>query len=557
MTYNEGYEILEKITVNNGHWTDPRAQSQKKTDGIHDVDAYTALTAQLTSITNMLKNLTFGQEEQQVANTPVQTVLSVQCVCCGGEHIYEHCPHNSESVNYVHNRANPYSNNYNASWRQHPNFSWNSPSLNPPVHKQQGTFNFQPQHHGNSSNSQTHQQSFQNSQPPFQNKPPPQSESSSLEAMIKGLFAHAQAQNQALINQQSAAIRNLETQVSQLAVNQNNRALGTLPSNTEVPKNLGKEHVKVVTLRSGKKLKEKVPKVSAPILTEADATTLVPGKERPVLPLEKQALETTTSVPSRSDFPLLFPEDALKKSQETEVLVTPKLDANISSEPPKGTTKTQGIQDPSCSTPPSKNAIEQMSSYAKFLKDIQSKKKKLTEYETVALTEGCSALLTNSIPPKLKDPGSFTIPCSIGGKEIGKALCDLGASINLMPLSVFNTLGIGEARPTTVTLQLANKSIAYPKGKIEDVLVQVDKFIFSADFIILDFEVDKDIPIILGRPFLATGRTLIDVQKGELTMRLQDQKVTFNVFNSLKYPDYLEECSRIYEIEKMCFEEGI
>ncbi|XP_024961386.1 uncharacterized protein LOC112501873 [Cynara cardunculus var. scolymus] len=466
MTYNEGYEILEKISANNEHWADPRAQSQKKTAGIHDVDAYTALTAQLTSMTNMLKILTFGHGGQQAANTPVPTVLSVQCVCCGGEHSYEHCPHNSESVNYVHNRANPYSNTYNASWRQHLNFSWNSPSLNPPVHKQQGTSNFQPQHHGNSSNSQTHQQSFQNSQPPFQNKPLPHSESSSLEAMIKGLFTHAQAKNQALINQQSAAIRNLETQVSQLALNQNNRALGTLPSNTEVPRDLGKEHVKVVTLRSGKELKEKVPKDSAPILTEADATALVPAKERPVQPLEKKASETTTFAPPRLYFPLLFPEDALKNSKETEVLETPKLDANISSEPPKGTTKTQGIQDPSCSTHPS----------------------------------------------------------------------------------------IGEARPTTVTLKLANKSIAYP---IEDVLVQVDKFIFSADFIILDFEVDKDIPIILGRPYLATGRTLVDVQKGELTMRLQDQKVTFNVFNSLKYPDYLEECSKISEIEKMCLEEGI
>ncbi|XP_024964123.1 uncharacterized protein LOC112504413 [Cynara cardunculus var. scolymus] len=144
-----------------------------------------------------------------------------------------------------------------------------------------------------------------------------------------------------------------------------------------------------------------------------------------------------------------------------------------------------------------------MPSYAKFLKDILSKKKKLTEYETVALTEECSALLTNSIPHKLKDPRSFTIPCSIGGKEIRKAQCDLGAIIKLMPLSVFNTLGIGDARPTTVTLQLANKSIAYPKGKIEDALVQVDKFIFPANFIILYFEADKNIPIILGRPFLA------------------------------------------------------
>ncbi|XP_024964786.1 uncharacterized protein LOC112505062, partial [Cynara cardunculus var. scolymus] len=198
-----------------------------------------------------------------------------------------------------------------------------------------------------------------------------------------------------------------------------------------------------------------------------------------------------------------------------------------------------------------------MPSYAKFLKNIFNKKKKWTEYETVALTEGCSVLLTNKIRPKLKDPGSFTIPCSIGGKEIGKALCDLGASINLMPLSVFNTLGIREARPTTVTLQLANRSIAYPKCKIEDVLVQVDKFIFPTDFIIIDFEADKDIPIIIGRPFLATGGTLIDVQKGELTMRLQDQKVTFNVFNSLKFPDYLEECSGVTEIDTMCYEEGV
>ncbi|XP_024992446.1 uncharacterized protein LOC112526391 [Cynara cardunculus var. scolymus] len=202
-------------------------------------------------------------------------------------------------------------------------------------------------------------------------------------------------------------------------------------------------------------------------------------------------------------------------------------------------------------------AIEQISSYAKFLKDILSKKKKLNEFETVVLTEGCIALLSNKIPSKLKDPGSFTIPCSIGEKKFGKDLCDLGANINLMPLSVFNTLGIGEARPTTVTLQLVEKSIAHPKGKIEDVLVQVDKFIFPADFIILDFEADKEIPIILGRPFLATGRTLIDVQKGELTMRVNDQDVTFNVFKSMKYPDEKDECSNLSVIESLCHKEGV
>ena len=169
---------------------------------------------------------------------------------------------------------------------------------------------------------------------------------------------------------------------------------------------------------------------------------------------------------------------------------------------------------------PFAEALEQMSSYVKFMKDILSRKKKLSDYETVALTEECSAILQNKLPPKLKDPGSFTIPCTIGEQFNGKALCDLGASINLMPLSVFKKLGLGEANPTTVMLQLADRSIAYPRGIIEDVLVKVDKFIFPADFIVLDYEEDREVPIILGRPFLATGRTIIDVQKGELKTRV-------------------------------------
>ncbi|XP_062100445.1 uncharacterized protein LOC133806349 [Humulus lupulus] len=123
-------------------------------------------------------------------------------------------------------------------------------------------------------------------------------------------------------------------------------------------------------------------------------------------------------------------------------------------------------------------ALEQMPNYVKFLKNILTKKRRLGEFETVALIEGCSAILKNKIPPKLKDPGSFIILISIGGKEVSKALCDLGASINLMPMSIFKKVGIGEARTTTITLQLTECSMVHPDGKIEDVLVQVDKFIF-------------------------------------------------------------------------------
>ena len=121
-----------------------------------------------------------------------------------------------------------------------------------------------------------------------------------------------------------------------------------------------------------------------------------------------------------------------------------------------------------------------------------------------------------------------------------------------MPMSVFKQLGIGDAHPTTVTLQLADPSFAHPEGKIEDVIIRVDKFVFPADFIILDLEADREVPIILGRPFLVTGRTLIDVQKGELTMRVNEQEITFDVFNALKFPDEgVENCSFVSTIDML------
>ncbi|PON81080.1 hypothetical protein TorRG33x02_231110 [Trema orientale] len=123
-----------------------------------------------------------------------------------------------------------------------------------------------------------------------------------------------------------------------------------------------------------------------------------------------------------------------------------------------------------------------------------------------------------------------------------------------MPLSVYKKLGLGEARPTTVSLQLADMSFKHPKGIIEDVLVKIDKFIFPPDFIVLDMEEDKDAPIILGRLFLATGRALIDVQRGELCLRVQDEKVTFNVFKAIKYPCESDDCFRVDAMDKIIVE---
>ena len=182
------------------------------------------------------------------------------------------------------------------------------------------------------------------------------------------------------------------------------------------------------------------------------------------------------------------------------------------------------------------DALEKMPSYMKFMKEILSKKRRLSNFKTVILTKECSAILQRTLPQKLKDPGSFTISCTVRNSIFEKALCDLGASINLMSLSIFRRLGLGEAHPTTVTLQLADRSLKHPRGVIKDILVKVDKFIFPADLIFLDMGKHKEIHIILGRPFLATGRALIDVQKEELKLRVQDDEVTFNVFKAMRHP---------------------
>ncbi|XP_074357019.1 uncharacterized protein LOC141696791 [Apium graveolens] len=149
---------------------------------------------------------------------------------------------------------------------------------------------------------------------------------------------------------------------------------------------------------------------------------------------------------------------------------------------------------------PYEEALKQISSFAKFMKGILSRKLKIEELETIALTEECNALLQQKLPSKLKDPGSFVIPCTIGNLSFNKYLCDLGVSINLMPLSIFKKLGLPDPKPVNISLQLADNSITYPRGVVGDVLV-----------------------------------------KGELTMRVQGQDVAFNVFIAMKFPTDEEE----------------
>ena len=188
--------------------------------------------------------------------------------------------------------------------------------------------------------------------------------------------------------------------------------------------------------------------------------------------------------------------------------------------------------------------INQVPAYAKFLKDLCTIKKGLSIEKKAFLTEHVSAIIQSKYPVKYKDPGSPTIPVNIGGHCIDKSLLDLGASVNLMPYSVYMQLGLGELKPTNITLSLADRSVKIPKGIVEDVLVKIDKFYYPVDFVLLDTEPSSSepsyVPIILGRPFLATTNAIINCQNGVMQLNFGNMTLELNIFHLNDNPKLLE-----------------
>ncbi|XP_057740192.1 uncharacterized protein LOC130957344 [Arachis stenosperma] len=171
-----------------------------------------------------------------------------------------------------------------------------------------------------------------------------------------------------------------------------------------------------------------------------------------------------------------------------------------------------------------------MPAFIKYMKELLPRESSLKGGQTIVLNKECSALIQPELPAKRRDPGSFYITCAIGETMFDKALCDLGASINLLPLSLAKRLQINEIMPTDVVIRLADKTQKQAIGVVENVLLKVGKYFLPTDFVILDMEESHIQPILLGRPFLATARALIDVEKEELILRIHDERLSFNVF---------------------------
>nr|GEW24581.1 reverse transcriptase domain-containing protein [Tanacetum cinerariifolium] len=181
------------------------------------------------------------------------------------------------------------------------------------------------------------------------------------------------------------------------------------------------------------------------------------------------------------------------------------------------------------------DALLYMPKFASTFKSLLINKEKLFELENTPLNDNCSTVLLKKFPKKLRNPSKFLIPYDFLELELCLALVDLGASINLMPLFVWKKLSLPELTPTRMTLELANRSVAYPVGVAEDVFVKVGKFHFPVDFVAVDYDVDPQVPLILGRTFLRIARALFDVYSEELTLRVKEEAITINVGHTSRY----------------------
>ncbi|GJY39573.1 reverse transcriptase domain-containing protein [Tanacetum coccineum] len=184
-----------------------------------------------------------------------------------------------------------------------------------------------------------------------------------------------------------------------------------------------------------------------------------------------------------------------------------------------------------------KDTLVEMPKFNKWLSGLLRNKEKLEEIAITTVNAECSAIIMNKVPEKLEDPGKFLIPCALQELDRTSALADSGASINLLPHSIYKQLGLEALTPTRMTLELANRSISHPMGIAEDVVVRVDGFTFLADFVVVNFEPDPRVPIILGRPFLRTAKALIDLYEEKLTLRVGKEELVYYADKSKKNKD--------------------
>ncbi|CAN6716334.1 unnamed protein product [Malus baccata var. baccata] len=513
---------------------------------VHEVSSTSDLHSQLANLNSIVSQMAEGMKMQG----PV-----VCGVCSIQGHVSEKCPQliengGWESANAIgfqsqnQSRHDPYSNTYNPGWRDHPNFKWRDPQQP----QNQGGFRQQPPGF------------FPKTYGPPQNQAQsgPSASGTSLDndALLKILtkLSNGQEDQAKAMQNQDKRVDQLEKQIGQIAefVGKFRDPRQLLSSTIPNPKG-GFESAKAILLRSGKEIgagstpSQTGPKSDVNVLIEEEESSMPTAKVVPPLPQIPKAPNLSNSAnkgknvsnsvhtnvfPSNVPFPSRFMQTK-KEEAEKDILETfRKVQVNI----------------------PLLDAIKQVPRYAKFLKELCTTRKRMSTKEVVKVGENVSAILQRKLPPKCKDPGSFTIPCVIGNTRFESAMLDLGASINVMPYSIYASMNLGALKNDGVIIQLADRFNAYPKGVLEDVLVQVNHLVFPADFYVLKMDESDhapSLPILLGRPFMKTARTKIDVYSGTLSMEFDGEVVNFNLSDSIKYPSEDHSCFSIDIIDSL------
>ncbi|XP_075499105.1 uncharacterized protein LOC142537478 [Primulina tabacum] len=385
----------------------------------------TPIDQKLDSLTSIFEKLVEGQVQQVKACGVCAMVGHPTDMCLS---LQEEPPQQANAIGgfpgQPQRRYDPYSNSYNPGWRDHPNFSYEN----------QGGQQGYPQQNWNKQHAaeQTSNSGM------------------SLDEIVKALAKNTQKFQQ----ETRASIQNLGTQITQIATSVSKlkaQNSGKLPSQTVVNP---KENASAMVLRSGKEIDQK--NASPTKNTEEKGTTEeIEGESEKQQKVNSKSFSSTISNAVVPPFPSRL-EKSKKMDYEKEVLETfRRVEINI----------------------PFIDAVKQIPRYAKFLKDLCTNKRRLKIDEKVSVGESVSAVIKKSLPNKCKDPGMFTMPCVIGNLKIERAMLDLGASINVMPYSIYCDLNLGPLKETRVVIQLADRSNAYPEGVVEDVLVQVKELI--------------------------------------------------------------------------------
>ncbi|GJS76966.1 reverse transcriptase domain-containing protein [Tanacetum coccineum] len=557
------------------------------------------ISPDVSELKDMVKALLLDKKNQSQApahQTPASVkAVEESCVTCGGAHSYQSCP--ATDGNVYHDNIQAYVSQAAAA-----NFNQGNTGARPPMvanqirppgfppmqnhqNNQNRGINFN-QNRGNNFN-QNRGNNFsqgpiyqpQVNQPPayqapVYQAPAPQTQGVSktdFDSYVKAndaVMRNMQNQNQVLQNQG----QNLQTQLNNLATsNQRLESMlgnfikmntastsGTLPGNTVTNP---KEDLKGITTRSGVAYQgPTIPPTSSssPKVmnrdTEVTKDTMLPTNNGSTEDVQPPVVQVQSQNPTSE--PDVDPVSALMPNQRTSIPFPSRRNDERRREKANDQIEKfyEIFRDLSFEISFT-DALTLMPKFASTLKTLIGNKEKLSEMARTPLNENCLAVILNKLPKKLGDPGQFLIPCEFSGINTCNALADLGASINLMPYSVWKDLSLPELTPTCMTLELVDRSIT-ELSIAKDVHLMVGKFQFPADLVVVDFEPDPQVPLILGRSFLKTSRALIDVYEGEITLRVGKEAITFNLDQTSRYTaNYNHMTANLIDVIELACEE--